>query len=225
MEFYIKINATEELAHRDPEDTTLGRNIIRKGLILMYELGFEQFTFKKLATEINTTEASIYRYFENKHRLLLYLLTWYWNYMEYLVVFSLQNMTDPEQKLKKIIHLLSHDLSGDFDTSGLDKKALYRVVINESSKAYLVKDIAEINKVQLFKPYKDLCARIAGIVQEFAPNYPYPRSLSSSLIEMSHFQNYFMIYLPSLTDFGTDKSEEQVVAFLEDLVFTTLKRV
>ena len=92
MEFYIKINATEELAHRDPEDTTLGRNIIRKGLILMYELGFEQFTFKKLAAEINTTEASIYRYFENKHRLLVYLINWYWSYLEYKVVFYTNNI-------------------------------------------------------------------------------------------------------------------------------------
>ena len=37
----------------------------------------EEFTFRKLAQKINTTEASVYRYFENKHRLLIYILAWY----------------------------------------------------------------------------------------------------------------------------------------------------
>jgi AcrR family transcriptional regulator len=223
MEFQIKINTNEQLAHRDPEDTALGRNIVRSGLLLMYELGFEHFTFKKLANEINTTEASIYRYFENKHRLLLYLLTWYWNYMEYLVVFSLQNLNDPELKIKKIINLLINDLPQDMDSSGLDKIALHHIVVNESSKVYLVKDVEEINQVHLFKPYKDLCARIAGIFQEYAPNYPFPRSLSSTLLEMSHFQYYFMLHLPSLTDFGKDKDPQSIARFLEHLIFTTLK--
>jgi len=77
MQFQIKIHASERLAIRDPEDTTLGRNIVRQGLILMHKLGYEHFTFKKLADEMHTTEASIYRYFENKHRLLLYILSWY----------------------------------------------------------------------------------------------------------------------------------------------------
>ena len=222
MEFQIKIHTTEQLAHRDPEDTILGRNIVRQGLVLMYKLGFEQFTFKKLALEIQTTEASIYRYFENKHRLLLYLLTWYWNYMEYLVVFNLQNLADPEEKIKRIIRLLVEDLPNDMDQSGLDKQALHRVVIHESSKAYLIKEVEEINEGQLFKPYKDLCTRIAGIVQEYAPEYPYPRSLSSTLLEMSHFQYYFMLHLPKLTDFEKDKGPDSIARYLEHLIFTTL---
>jgi AcrR family transcriptional regulator len=223
MEFRFKINTAEELVLRDPEDTVLGRNIVRKGLLLMHELGFEQFTFKKLANEINTTEASIYRYFENKHRLLLYLLTWYWNYIEYLVVFNIQNLNDPEEKIRRIIHLLVNDLPDDMDRSGVDKQALHFIVLHESSKAYLVKEVEEINQVQLFKPYKDLCGRIASIFAEFAPKYPFTRSLSSTLLEMSHFQYYFMLHLPSLTDFGKDKRPEDIIRFLEHLIFTALK--
>ncbi len=223
MEFRFKINAAEKLVHRDPEDTVLGRNIVRTGLTLMHELGFEQFTFKKLAAEINTTEASIYRYFENKHRLLLYLLTWYWNYMEYLVMFNIHNLNDPEEKIKRIINLLINDLTSDYDQSGIDKHALHHVVMHESSKAYLVHDVEEINHVHLFKPYKDLCARIADIFKEYAPNYRYPRSLSSTLLEMSHFQYYFMLHLPALTDFGEDKRPENIILYLEHLIFTALK--
>lgn len=224
MQFQIRIQASESLALRDPEDTTLGRNIVRQGLVLMHQLGFEHFTFKKLADEMNTTEASIYRYFENKHRLLLYLLTWYWNYLEYLVVFSLQNMSEPEQKIKKVIDLLIHDLPDGLESSGVDKKALHEIVIAESSKAYLTRDVGKINQVRLFKPYKDLCGRIASLLQEYNPNYPYPRSLSSTLLEMAHFQQFFMNNLPALTDFAQDRRVDNIRSFLENLVFAAIRK-
>jgi AcrR family transcriptional regulator len=222
MELQIKISASERLALRDPEDTVLGRNIVRKGLILIHELGLEQFTFKKLANEINTTEASIYRYFENKHRLLLYLLTWYWNYMEYMVVFHLQNMTDPTLKIKKIIELLVKDLPESVGLTGIDNKALHYIVIAESSKVYLTHEVESINKDKLFKPYKDLCARIADIFLDYNKEYPYSHSLSSTLMETSHFQYYFMLYLPSLTDFGAKKNEDHIIQYLEHVIFNAL---
>jgi hypothetical protein len=40
---------------------------------------------------------------------------------------------------------------------------------------------------------------------------------------MAHFQNFFMQNLPSLTDFGNHKSEAEIVLFLDDLVFSSLK--
>ncbi|MBL7759004.1 MAG: helix-turn-helix transcriptional regulator, partial [Chitinophagaceae bacterium] len=52
---------------RDPEQSVLGRSIIQHSINMIHKVGFEDFTFKKLAQEIGTTEASIYRYFENKH--------------------------------------------------------------------------------------------------------------------------------------------------------------
>lgn len=80
------------------------------------------------------------------------------------------------------------------------------------------------NKEQLFKPYKDLCTVIADIILEYNPKYKYPRSLASTIVEMAHFQNFFMINLPSLTDFGKSKDEFKVVSFLEDLVFSSIKK-
>jgi AcrR family transcriptional regulator len=224
MQFQIRIQAGERLALRDPEDTTLGRNIVRQGLVLMHQLGFEHFTFKKLAEAINTTEASIYRYFENKHRLLLYILTWYWNYLEYLVVFSLQNLSDPEQKIKKVIELLVNELPEEMDQSGLDKHALYQIVIAESSKVYLTREVEEINKNQLFKPYKDLCARIATLFQEYNPTYPYPHSLASTVVESAHFQHFFMKNLPRLTDFSGNQNVHSIESFLENLVFSSIRK-
>jgi AcrR family transcriptional regulator len=223
MQFQIRIQAGERLALRDPEDTALGRNIVRQGLILMHQLGFEHFTFKKLAEVINTTEASIYRYFENKHRLLLYILTWYWNYLEYLVVFSLQNLHDPEQKIKKVIELMVNELPAEMDQSGLDKYALYQIVIAESSKVYLTREVDEINNNQLFKPYKDLCGRIATLFQEYNPAYRYPRSLASTLVETAHFQHFFMQHLPRLTDYNGEQNVQNIENYLNHLVFSALK--
>jgi len=74
----------------------------------------------------------------------------------------------------------------------------------------------------LFKPYKDLCAVIGNMILECSPQYKYPKSLASTIIEMAHFQNFFMNNLPSLTDFGKNKDEGEIVRFLEDLVFSSL---
>ncbi len=224
MNFELSFNVNQKLYLRNPESSDLGKQIVKKGIDLIYDLGFEDFTFKKLAIEIKSTEASVYRYFENKHRLLLYILNWYWYYMEFLVLFNLNNLKDPEIKLKTIINLLTHDLpesSGKFD---YNKKYLNQIVINESSKTYLVKEIEEINKEEVFKPYKDLCSKIAEIISIYDPEYTFPRSLSSTIIETSHNQQYFSIYLPKLTDIETRHKQEYAYHFLIDLIFKILKK-
>ena len=224
MQLDLRIRMNSSLYLRDPEMTDLGQNIIRHSIELIYDLGFEHFTFKKLAETIGTTEASIYRYFENKHRLLLYFLTWYWNFLEFSVVTSLQNMHDPSQKIKKVIDILSTTLPDWADTAGMDKTALHSIAIAESSKAYLVKEVDDINQEKLFKPYKDLCGRIANLFLEHNPAYKYPRALASTLVEMAQFQPYFAAHLPALTDFGRQPPEGAgVVGFLESLVFSALK--
>jgi AcrR family transcriptional regulator len=222
MNFQVSFKVNEKLYLRDPESSDLGKMIVKSSIDLIYELGFEQFTFKKLAIDIQTTEASVYRYFENKHRLLLYILNWYWCYMEFLVIFKLQNITDSKLKLTNVLNLLSNDLeesSGKFD---YNKKFLNQIVISESSKAYLVKDVIEINKDEVFKPYKDLCSRIAEIISEYNPNYKYPRSLSSTLIETSHTHQFFSGFLPKLTDIKENDSLNFTFLFLENLVFKVL---
>jgi AcrR family transcriptional regulator len=224
MSVKINIQSNIGLTLRDPDSSDLGRSIVRNGVLLMHDLGYEQFTFKKLAEAIPTTEASIYRYFENKHRLLLYFLTWYWNYLEYYATISLQHLNDPALKIKKIIEILTIGLPQGSDDADIDKKALYEIVLAESSKTYLTKQVDSINEERLFKPYKDLCRHIGQIFSEYNPTYAYPHSLASSMIEMSHLQPYFMEHLPSLTDFGGKRDEKKVAGFLEDLVFAALKK-
>ena len=224
MELKLSIRLNDKLYLRDPESSDLGRRIVKEGIDMIHNLGFEAFTFKKLAEQIKTTEASIYRYFENKHRLLLYIITWYWSYLEYQVLFSINNMVDAEAKIRCVIDLLSRELDDSLGSLDFDKKNLFGIVISESSKAYLSKDVDENNMVQLFKPYKDLCGRIAALFSDYNPTYPYPHSLASTVIEAAHFQHFFALHLPRLTDIKDKKDVTMVHKFLEHLVFSTLSK-
>ena len=224
MELSFKIRMNEKLFLRNPEETELGRKIIEHSIILIHKIGFEAFTFKKLAEEITTTEAGIYRYFENKHRLLIYIVDWYWSWQEYRLVFQTNNIKNPEIKIKKAIQLLSSYVEDDISTDYINEKILNEIVMAEGAKSFLTKHVVEDNKAKLFKPYKDLCARIAGFITEYNPKYKYPRSLASTIIEMAHSQKFYMQNLPSLTDFGSAKDEKKLVLFLEDLIFSSIRR-
>jgi len=225
MDFQLSFKVNEHIYLRDPESSELGKQIVKNAIDLIYELGFEHFTFKKLATKMSTTEASIYRYFENKHRLLLYILNWYWSYMEFLVDFTIQNIQDPKEKLIKIITLFTQSLPESLGQLDYNKSYLNQIVLSESSKVYLIKEVKEINSYQVFKPYKDLCNKISEVMLSLNPTYTYSRSLSSTLIETAHSQQYFSKNLPRLTDISTDKDEKFVFNYLKQLVFSALKPI
>jgi AcrR family transcriptional regulator len=227
MDYTLHMRMNERLFLRDPEGSELGRRMVREGILLLDELGLEETTFRKLADRLGTKEASIYRYFENKHRLLVYLVAWYWQWLEYELIFQTHNLTDPRQKLVLMLGVLL----GPAQPPGpdpapiagrIDVAALHRIVIREASKAYLTRHVTDDNRQQLFKPYKDLCARIAGLILAYRPNYPYARSRASSLIETAHSQAFFMEYLPSLTDFGTAEATQPLAAYLQHLLFSSL---
>lgn len=225
MDFQLSFKVNEHIYLRDPESSELGKQIVKNAIDLIYELGFEHFTFKKLAAKMSTTEASIYRYFENKHRLLLYILNWYWSYMEFLVDFTIQNIQNPKEKLTKIINLLTQSLPESVGQLDYNKSFLNQIVLSESSKVYLIKEVKEINSFQVFKPYKDLCNKISEVMLSLNPSYTYSRSLSSTLIETAHSQQYFSKNLPRLTDVSNEKEEKFVYNFLSQLVFSALKSV
>ena len=91
---------------RDPLQTELGRKIIQHSVIMIDVHGIEQFTFKKLASEIGSTEASIYRYFDNKHRLFVYLINWYWEWVKFRIQLQTMNVHDPLTKMKIVLRII-----------------------------------------------------------------------------------------------------------------------
>lgn len=218
-EIQLKIN--DKVFTKDPCSSDLGKKIIQHSIKLIDELGFESFTFAKLADEIQCTEASIYRYFDNKHRLLTYHLTWYWTWLEYRITLATANIESPEQRLKIALLLLTSPLEQEPRIPQVDEAALYRIVIAESQKVYLTKHVDEENKKGLFFSYKRLCKKVAGIVSEINPDYRFPTALISTVVESSYDQRYFARHLPSLTEIPVDQ-EEGITEYLIELVFKVI---
>ncbi|MEM6524388.1 MAG: TetR/AcrR family transcriptional regulator [Bacteroidota bacterium] len=221
----LQLLMSENLFLRDPQDTELGRKIVQESIKMIDELGFEGFTFKKLAIRIDSTEASIYRYFENKHRLLVYMIAWYWNWLEYKIDFGTQNITDPEKKLEIALGIVSERKTADPFFPQIDEEALYRIVIAESDKTYLTKQVDEDNKEGLFRGFKSLCHKIATFILEINPEFEFAHSLISTALQAGHQQLFYAQHLPSLTDFDKDKDDlhKRNMDFLTTMVFNTIK--
>lgn len=222
MKLQLRLEINEALYLKNPENSDLGKRIIKHSIILIHQTGFEAFTFKKLAQEIGTTEAGVYRYFENKHKLLIYLITWYWGWLEFQIRFQTNNISDPSTKLQKIINILSIPVIDDVQTDYVNECLLHKICIDEGAKTYLTKQVEEDNKQQFFKPYKDVCALVSEIISEQNPDYKYPKTLASTIIEVAHLQNFFKDHLPSLTDINSNKNSNIVEDFLNDLVSKAL---
>ncbi len=222
MELRVQIKMNQSLFLRDPEGSVLGKKIIRSSVELISSNGFESFTFRKLAEQVGSTEASIYRYFENKHKLLVYLLAWYWAWIEYRIRFETNNITDPKVKLKMVIRLIT-DIQDDV-TSGLNENLLHQIVVSEGPKTYLTKEVDAENEQHFFKPFKDLSQLIADLILACNSEYYYAKSLASTLIEAAHFQHYFMKHLPSLTESAENKGVESIIDFLNNLVFSAIEK-
>ena len=215
MSVEIKISLNGGTYLKDPQESPLGQKIIEHSILLIEEVGFDSFTFKKLAKRIESTEASVYRYFENKHALLIYLVSWYWQWVIYLIKTNTMNIADPKKKLQIIINSFVSASVDNPSTPYVDENKLHRVVIAEGSKAYRTKDVDKENLKGLFKDYKELITIIAGVISEINPDFRYPFSMASSLFEMSNDHIYFAQHLPRLTDI---KVEENKYAEVEDML-------
>lgn len=219
----LSFKLNEHLYIRDPQHTKLGQSIISKSVTLIDQLGFERFTFKKLAKEIDSTEASVYRYFEKKHRLLHYLISWYWSWLEYKVDLNMVNLQKPEERLKACLRTIAEEKKFDPSFEFVDEEALYRIVVEELDKTYLTKWVESDNKDGLFGSFKSLCAKIANIIREINPAYEFPNALVSTSLLAAKQQYFFLSHLPSLTNIKQDTNKhEQIYKFLETMVFNTI---
>lgn len=219
----IQIQLNKNLYLRDPQETKLGKRIIQHSIILIDKLGFEKFTFKKLAIEIDSTEASIYRYFKNKHKLLIYLVSWYWEWMKFQIDFSTMNIEDVDQRLKIALSVLVESSQKNPAISYVDEDLLHNIVVAESSKAYHTKLVDKENKEGYFSNYKELCGCIAKIILEKQADYPYPKALASTLVEMANNHIYFAEHIPALTDIeGNAQTLENIKALLEHFAFASI---
>jgi AcrR family transcriptional regulator len=211
MSIEIKISLNNGLYLKEPQDSKLGRKIIQYSIILIDEFGFEAFTFKKLAEKINSTEASIYRYFENKHILLLFLVNWYWEWVNYLIRINTTNVEDPKKKLEIIIHSFVSASQENPSVDYVNESKLHNIVIAEGGKAYHTKEVDTENSKGFFSSYKQLATTVSQVISEINSDFKYPFALATNLFEMSNNHIYFARHLPRLTDITVEKNNVKEV--------------
>lgn len=216
----VKIGINEKIFIKDPESSDLGKRIVEESILMINDMGFESFTFKKLGTKIGSNESSVYRYFENKHKLLLYLTSWYWGWLEYQLVFATNSISDPKEKLTKAIEIMTRKTAEDSAFSHINEVLLNKIVINEYSKSYLTKEVDTENKEGYFVIYKRLVNRISTMIKEVDGSYKYPSSLSSTILEGSLHQHFLKDHFSSLTDCHKDVDPTN---YFLNLIFSTLK--
>ncbi len=223
MQVYVNPRINEDIYLKDPIQSDLGKKIIFSSVNLVNTLGFDKFNFKKLGAEIKSTEASIYRYFPNKERLLIYLSAWYWETKNYLIVSKTNSITDPREKLTKAIKALVNVTEEMQSQNILELHQLQAIVTQEFYKITRTKRCSSHNESGYFESFKRLCTSISDIIKEIDPDFKYPITMATSLIEMSISNNFCSSNLPSLTEIqcGEDKRkqiEDMMTYFCERLL-------
>ncbi|GGI58308.1 TetR/AcrR family transcriptional regulator [Winogradskyella haliclonae] len=216
----IKISVPEKIFLKDPESSDLGKRIIGNSILLIDEIGFDNFTFKKLGAKIGSNESSIYRYFESKHKLLLYLTSWYWAWIEYQLVFSTSNLPNPTEKLLKAIEVVTRTIKEDNDFLHINEVKLNQIIINEYSKSYLTKEVDSENKEGYFVVYKRLITRLRDMILAINVDYKYASSISSTIVEGALHQHFLKEHFTSITDCNETVTPTK---FFQELTINAIK--
>jgi len=215
----LKIQVNDKIYVKDPETSSLGRKIIQESIILIDEIGFENFTFKKLGERIGSNESSIYRYFESKHKLLVYLSSWYWGWIEYRLVFSTNNIENPIEKLRKAIAIVTEKIEDDSSTEHINESLLNKIIIAEFTKTLLTKEVDEENKEGFFLIYKRVINRLVQMIEAVNSDYTFSKSLASSIVEGAFHQHFLKNHLKTITNCNQNVSPTE---FYINLVTKTL---
>ncbi len=216
----VQVQVAEQVYLKDPMTTDLGRRIIEQSVRLIDELGLEKFTFGKLAVALGTAESSIYRYFDNKHRLLIYLVGWYWSWREYKLVFDTANISDPSRRLEKGIRSVTEPVTEKGPFAHVDLRALFRIAVSESAKAYMTKEVDVEHREGYFSSFKRLCDRVRELIVAVRADHPYPAMLASIVVDGSMVQRFFAEHIPTLSE---KNARQRLPELLIDMVFSTLR--
>ena len=216
----IKININDKIFIKDPETSDLGKKIIEESIVLIEAIGFEHFTFKKLGEKIGSNESSVYRYFENKHKLLVYLTSWYWGWVEYKLAFGTSNMEDSLEKLKRAITIITQENTDDLNTPYVNEAILHKIIVSEFTKTLLTKQVDQENKEGYFLVFKKVIYRLSEIITENNPEYLFSKSLASTIVLGALSQQFMQEHLKTITNCNQPKLVKE---FYIDLAINAIK--
>lgn len=218
----IKFVIADELYLKDPQETNFGRRLLKNAVEVMLDVGFEQFNFKRLAVQMKSAEASIYRYFENKHKLLMYLNCWYWEWVHYLIHIQTLNIKDAKERLRIAIHELLYATVESTITAYINENLLHKLVVIEGVKALHFNEVDKANNNGFFKSHKDLITKLTAIIDEINPSFNYSASLASTLTDMAHNQVYYAEHLPRLSSIRGENKLSQIEQMILQFAFAVL---
>jgi AcrR family transcriptional regulator len=198
---HLRLEPDAALYIKDPQRSETGQALLRCGARLMAEGGIETFTLKKLSVEAGCTEATVYRYFGNKHQLLMYLMNLYWGWLLYHAKLETANLDDARMKLQRIIRLLSGPLPSMPDEEFAND--LFALALSEGVKTHLNYATGSEWKQGLFEGYERFAAHVEACLREYAPDYAYPMAWSATFIDAAMQQQFFLRHLPHFTELAT----------------------
>ncbi len=200
----IKINVSDCLYVKDPESSKLGQRILTNSIELIDQLGFEEFNFKKLGSKINSNESSIYRYFENKYKLLQYLSALHWGILEYRIVMETTAIAKADQKLYRAVEIITTNSPSISAQPHINLFALRNIVIAEFTKSYHHKQVDEDNNHGNFSIYKRLVLRLAEMIKAVDEDFKFPKSLASTILDGALHQFFISAHFQSISDTASD---------------------
>lgn len=205
---------------KDPQGSDLGIKIIKESIELMEEIGIEDFTFKKLSIRIESTEASVYRYFESKHQLLLYLYSWYWGWKMVEIDRATHFITTDFDKLITAMNLLIQQENKAAFAFSFSYEKLRNLIEKEGIKSFLTKKVDDENQIGAFDNYKKLVALLSSWVVATKNDFQFPNMLITTIIEGAHLQHFFGNHLKRLTNHSD--TNDNVAEFYKELVQSLL---
>lgn len=218
----LTLTIPSQLYLKDPQSSNLGRKILENSIILISKDGLENFTFKKLALKINSNESSIYRYFENKHKLMLYLTSWYWGWLEFKLDYTINNIISSREKLKRAIYVITESPKRDESFGFIDEEVLYKIVINEYSRTFQTKNVDQENEDGYFIIYKNLHKKLCELILSYQSSFSYPKMLANTILQGVLKQKFLNQHFSQFSDDEYMKKDLLIRDFFEMLTFKML---
>jgi len=197
----------------------LGKKILEKSIELIENIGFEEFTFRKLGVLIGSNESSIYRYFESKHKLLLYLSSLFWGFKELKMQYETHYIKDSKEKLEYLLTIIFEDLELNELYDYINVELLQKIIISDFSKSYLTKNVDQDNNEGYFLVYKRVVLLLSDAIESYNTTYLYPRSLANFIIEGVLHQSFVNNHFKKITNIHNSQDQNN---FIKELVFKTL---
>ncbi len=218
---HLQVKVDEAFFLKDPETSDVGKKMIQQGILLMEEIGIEEFTFKKLSEKIKSPESTIYRYFTNKYQFLAYLCSWYWSWLDYKLAFSLANLNLSSKKIDILFEVLSDKPELINQYKYISGASLLKVVQQEASKILHYHSMDLKHKLAYNKGFKIVCGRIEKVIHEINPSFKNPKALTLVLIEGYYQHQSLLRKNETLTDI---KNKEELERFWKILFLNSLSK-